>query len=89
MKAKRTIAFIFFIIAGVIFGSMAAGLTADIPYLGWLSFGKSVGIPVESPFILDLAILKLSLAFEMGVNVAQVICITIGLFIYRKVASKL
>ena len=89
MKAKRTIAFIFFIIAGVVFGSMVAGLTADIPYLGWLSFGKSVGIPIESPFVLDLAIIKISLAMEMGVNAAQVIFITIGLFIYRKVAAKL
>ena len=89
MKAKRTFAFIFFMAAGIIVGSLCAGMTASIPYLRWLSYGKSLGVPMTNPFILDLVVMKISLAVEVSINIAQVIFMTIGMFIYRKAASKL
>ena len=89
MNFKKTVTFLFFLVSGVILGSLLANLTAGISFLSWLSFGKWVGIPVASPFILDLALLKLSLGFEIGVNIAQIIFITIGMFLYKHVASKL
>ncbi|MEG2144461.1 MAG: DUF4321 domain-containing protein [Oscillospiraceae bacterium] len=89
MKVKKTVTFLFFLVAGVILGSLVANLTADISFLKWLSFGKWVGIPVSSPFILDLALLKISMGFEIGVNIAQIIFITIGMFLYRLIAGRL
>lgn len=89
MKVKKTVTFLFFLVAGVILGSLVANLTADISFLKWLSFGKWVGIPIASPFVLDLALLKISMAFEIGVNIAQIIFITVGLFLYRMISGKL
>lgn len=88
MKVKKTIAFLFFLVSGVILGSLLANATAGVSFLSWLSFGKWIGVPISNPFVLDLALLKLSLGFEIGVNVAQIIFITIGMFLYRFVAQK-
>ena len=88
MKVKKTVAFLFFLVAGVILGSLIANAASGVSFLSWLSFGKWVGVPIATPFVLDLALLKLSFAFEIGVNVAQIIFITIGMFLYRFVAQK-
>lgn len=89
MKVKRNIAFAFFLLAGIIIGALVASLAENIWFLQWLCYGKTVGIPTANPFILDLSMLRLAFGFEIGVNVAQIITITIALLLYKRVAAKL
>ena len=51
---------LFFLLAGIIVGSLLASLTAGIPWLSWLSYGKSVGISTQSPLYLDFSVLQLA-----------------------------
>ncbi|MEG2203625.1 MAG: DUF4321 domain-containing protein [Oscillospiraceae bacterium] len=89
MKFKRNLVFAFFLIAGVIVGGALASLTASIPFLSWLSYGRTIGISTADPLLLDLALVKIAFGFELGVNLAQIITITLALLTYKSVAAKL
>jgi hypothetical protein len=89
MKLKRNLAFAFFLLAGVILGALAATVTSDLPMLGWLSFGQTVGIPIDSPMVLDLAMMRIAFGCEIGINVAQIFTVTAALLVYKRVAQKL
>ncbi len=85
---KKNLLLIVFILSGIILGALLADLLADIPYLGWLSFGKTVGISPEAPFLLDLSVLRLAFGLELGINVAQVILLLLGVLSYKKIVGR-
>ncbi|MBE6885614.1 MAG: DUF4321 domain-containing protein [Oscillospiraceae bacterium] len=87
MKWKQTLLFLFFLIAGIILGAVLGDVGANVGgALAWLNFGETFAI---GPFPIDLAILKFTFGLEMGINVAQIICITISFFVYIVVNKKL
>ena len=57
--------------------------------MAWLSYGQTVGIAVDNPMILDLAVIQVAFGFELGVNIAQIICVLIAILAYKGVASRL
>ena len=63
MKLKRNLLLIFFILAGIVLGGMLANLCANIPFLSWLAYSSSIGFNADSPFVLDLSVIKLRSAF--------------------------
>lgn len=81
---KRTIAFLFFLLAGIVLGTVIARLCSGVPYLSWLSYTMSVGIDTGSPVILDLIVFKMAFGFSLSVNPAQIICVIIALITYNK-----
>ena len=87
MKSKTGSVIIlgFVILAAVVVGGLVGDLTKNISFLHWLGYSKSIGISVNDPFILDLSIMKFSFGFEMGINIVQIIFLTIAVFIYRKI----
>ena len=89
MKLKRNVIFLFFLLAGIIVGALLASVGGQIPFLSWLAYGKTVGISTANPLLLDLSMLRIAFGFEVGVNIAQIITITISLLIYKNVAQKL
>ena len=78
MKLKRNLLLIFFILAGIVLGGMLANLCANIPFL------SSIGFNADSPFVLDLSVIKLTFGFSMGISVAQIITIALAIFCYNK-----
>jgi hypothetical protein len=86
---KRTVAFLFFLLAGIVFGTVIARLCKDISYLSWLSYTMSVGLSTDSPAVLDLIVLKLAFGLTLSVNVAQIICVIISLVVYNKTCKGL
>ena len=48
-----------------------------------------MGISVDNPMILDLAVIQLAFGFELGVNIAQIICVLIAIFAYKGLVSRL
>ena len=69
MKLKRNLLLIFFILAGIVLGGMLANLCANIPFLSWLAYSSSIGFNADSPFVLDLSVIKLTFGFSMGISV--------------------
>ncbi len=79
---KRTVAFMFFLLAGIILGSAIAYLCQDISAVSWLAYNFSIGM--SSPFVLDLIVFELTFGINLAVNAAQLICVIIALIIYAK-----
>lgn len=86
---KKTVAFLFFLLAGIILGSVIAQLCSGVPFLSWLSYGKTVGINTGAPMILDLVVFKIAFGFSMNVNVAQIFCVIISILIFSKTCKNL
>lgn len=81
---KKTLVFLFYLLAGIIVGSLLATLCAGVPFLSWLSYASSVGFAANNPACLDLIVIKFYFGFSMGVSVAQIICIGIAIFLYNR-----
>ncbi len=89
MKWKHNLILIILLLAGVVVGSLLASATAGMPFLGWLSYGSSVGISTAEPMLLDLAVLQVAFGFQLQINVAQIICIIAAICMYKGLANKL
>ncbi len=86
---KKTIAFLFFLLAGIVLGTVAAKLCADVPFLSWLAYSMSVGLDTASPLVLDLIVFRLAFGFTLTVDPAQIICVIVALIIYNKTCKGL
>lgn len=74
---------IIFILSGLVIGGLIGELTAGINGLWWLSYGQSFGI--ETPLVINLNVIKITFALTMKINIASIIGMAVGIFIYRKV----
>ena len=77
---KRTLLLCFFILSGILLGARIARLAAGTPRLSWVAFSQSVGFHP----VLDLSVIKLDLNFTMGISVAQIITISLAIFLYTR-----
>jgi len=80
--ATRNFLFIFFLVSGIIIGSLLAVVAEDVSWLSWLSYGTTVGFGANSPAVLDLAVLQVAFGFSLTITIAHIICIGIALSIY-------
>ena len=78
---KKTFAFIFFMLAGIILGAFIAYVCEGKDYVGWLAWGKNVG--VES-FAIDLYVIK----FNIGLMV-HAFTIAAALIVFSKTCKGL
>lgn len=88
MKTKRNLLLVFYLLAGIIVGSLVGSLCADVSFLRWLSFGGSVGFSPDAPFVLDLHVLVLTFGFSFTITVAQIIFIALAIFLYNKTSIR-
>ena len=86
---KKTIAFLFFLLAGIVLGTVLAQVCDGVPYLSWLAYTKSVGLDTNSPLVLDLIVFKLAFGFTLSVNTAQIFCVIASLIAYNKTCKGL
>ena len=88
-RSKQTLLLLFFLLAGVMVGSLLTGLGGRFPFLGWLSYGQSVGLSADRPLVLDLAVIRLTFGFQLSLNLGQILGILLGILLYRKVGGRL
>lgn len=86
---KKTVAFLFFLLAGIAVGSVIARLCVGIPWLSWLSWGQSVGLSTSSPAIIDLIVIKIAFGFSLNANISQIIGVIIAIIIFSKTCKSL
>ena len=72
-----------FILSGLVIGGLLGDLAGNVNGLWWLAFGQEFGL--ESPLVLHLSILKITFAFMIKINIASIIGMAIGIFLYRKI----
>lgn len=80
---RKMIIFAFYTAAAVVVGALVAAIALNIPFLSWLAFGKSIGLSVDNPMILDLSVVKLAFGFEIGLTVAHILCFIAAFFGYK------
>lgn len=86
---KRTVAFIFFLLAGLVLGTAISYVCKDIGFLSWLAYTVSVGIETGSPLVMNLIVFEIALGFKISVNTAQIICVIASLILYNKTCKGL
>ena len=87
---KKTIAFVFFLLAGIILGAFLSHICDGVKYLDWLSWGQQVGLPSNSkPAMVDLIVLKITFGFALKVTIAQIFTIITSIILFNKTCKTL
>ncbi len=86
---KKTTAFIFFILAGIVLGGFISHICASQQYLGWLAWGQQIGLSTNSPAVIDLVIIKFAIGFELNVTVAQIFTVILSILLFNKTCKSL
>ena len=73
-------------LAAVVLGALLAYLFDGTRYLGWLAWGKTLGV---NGFSVDLYVLKFSLSLTLNVTLSQLITVPLGLVVYAKAGKSL
>ncbi len=81
---KKTFLFLFYLLAGIIAGSLLANLCSGIPALSWLAYSNTIGFAPSNPAVINLIILKITFGFSMSVSVAQIITISLAMYLYHR-----
>ncbi len=64
---------------------MLAEMTAGVPFLSWLSYGLDFG--TESPLILDLNVLRLTVGLSVKITISTIICVALSLILGRMIVK--
>lgn len=83
---KRTFAFIFFVLAGIVLGGFIAHICQGKNGLDWLSWGKKLGL--ES-FSVDLYVIKFNIGLMIYTTISQIFTIPLALILFSKTCKNL
>ena len=72
-----------FLLAGLVIGGLLGKLASSVSWLWWLSYEQQSGF--ETPMVLDLSVLKLTLGLMFKINIASIIGMVLAIFIYKKI----
>ncbi len=81
-SSKNSLTLTLLILTGIVLGSFIGFYLGKFPFLSWLDYGKEFGI--GGPGFIELAVLKLSFSLLFRINVAGVIGVAIGIFVYSR-----
>lgn len=73
-------------LAGIILGAFIAYICAGKAYVGWLAWGKSVGIENVS---LDLYVIKFNFGLMINATISQIFTIAAALIVFSKTCKGL
>lgn len=82
MSNKNFWVLLIFLLSGLVIGGLIGELAGNVDWLWWLSFGEQFGL--DTPFVLNLSILKITFALSIKINIASIIGLAIAIFLYRK-----
>lgn len=84
---KKTIYMGFLVISAIVVGGLISSGVNGAASLNWLSYSKRFSF--EPGTFLNMDVLQITFGITFTVSVAQVILVSLCLFIYYKTASKL
>lgn len=83
---KKTFAFIFFMLSGIILGAFIAYVCDGKDYVGWLAWGKKIGFESVS---VDLYVIKFNIGLMLRATVSQIFTVAAALIIFAKTCKNL
>lgn len=89
MGFKKGLIFTLFLFMGIFLGSILTEIAQNVPFLSFLTWGKTVGIGVPNPISIDLAVINLSFGFSIQMNLAILLCVIVSLLFYAKVGKNI
>ena len=72
-----------FLLAGLVIGGLLGKLASSVSWLWWLSYEQQFGL--ETPFVLDLSVLKITFGLMVKINVASIIGMILAISLYKKI----
>ncbi|MCR5540046.1 MAG: DUF4321 domain-containing protein [Ruminococcus sp.] len=85
-KFKKTFAFLFFILSGIVLGGFLASVCTDVPYFYWMSWGRDLGV---ENFAVDFYVIRFNLGFMIHATLSQMVTITLALVLFSKIGKNL
>lgn len=85
-KFKKTFAFVFFILAGLVLGGFIAYVCSGKPYVGWLAWGKDLGF---EGIAVDLYVIRFDLALMIHATISQIFTVALSLILFAKVGKNI
>ena len=82
-KSRSGWILIVFILSGLVIGGLIGEIASSVDFLWWLGYSQSFGL--STPLQLDLSILQLSFSILFKINIASIIGMAVGIFLYRKI----
>lgn len=73
-------------LAGIVLGAFIAYICAGKAYVGWLAWGKSIGV---ENIAVDLYVFRFSFGLMVNATISQLITIPAALIIYAKTCKGL
>lgn len=83
-KTRNPLALCLLLLGGIIVGGLLTELAGYVPALSFLTYGKTFGIDMANPMVLDLFVIKLKFALQFRLDVATILGLISAFFIYRK-----
>lgn len=77
---------LFLICVGVVVGTLAASMCADIPMLSFLAYGMEFGM--ATPAVLDLQVISVTFGLTLNLNIAVILFIALALLLGNLIARK-
>lgn len=71
-----------FILSGLVIGGLLGELAKNVGFLWWLGYEQGFGL--TEPILLNLNIMSITFGLSFKVNIASIIGMAIGIFIYKK-----
>ncbi len=71
-----------FILSGLVIGGLLGELAKNVGFLWWLGYEQGFGL--TEPILLNLNIMTITFGLTFKVNIASIIGMAIGIFIYKK-----
>lgn len=71
-----------FILSGLVIGGLLGELAKNVSFLWWLGYEQGFGL--TEPILLNLNIMSITFGLSFKVNIASIIGMAIGIFIYKK-----
>ena len=79
---KSNTVFALTLISGLVIGGFLGDVIARLPFLGWLNYGKTIGL--TNPFYLDLSFMTFTFGLTLNLTIAGIIGMVIALILYKK-----
>ena len=83
-SSKNTFIFILIVISGLIIGCFIGDMVKDIKFLGWLSYGKTIGL--TSPLSINLEVITIQFSFTIKFTLSGIIGMIISILTYKKIS---
>ncbi len=85
MRGKYDLMFWIMLLTGIILGTLLGEAASSIGALGFLNYGKTIGISAANPLVLDLSIFKLTFGVELRLTLSSIIGLIAAIILYKKV----